>query len=608
MEGTKRKIVRWDLTIKFIILFAFGMLLALGFANLVSYSAKPGDAAQLSNQLAVFGIVTPFYVKPTYLSLTVAGTLGGLLYSMLIDQTLEFPSWAKDDAGLKPGFIGDIFVGISGAFIAYIALPDPLIDSNGYSDSSILVFVAGLVGGYGGKYVLDAALKRLIQRIEDTDVIEEKLAQINEIEDLQRLANKQIFEGLNLEELTHLQTQLQADSLDPKVKERIFNLARESRRLGSRVKSYEARVARSIPILEALLQSDDTNDAYHAQLACAYRDTVPPRLDLAISEFNRAIELRQPNGANNWRYEMDRTVALIRKVVQDGAENNTQLRDQILQDLRTINCNYSLEKIFLDFDKKIVIPIENWLAQNQAWLQQHSDGKELLEQLTQMPSLRVPLSPAPPESAPEAAPPSTFPEVARNGSSSQPALSEPLNGIGQVSSSSEQDALEVAHPPMPSDPAQDGSGSKPKPSEQSSPMGQGTSLPEPQGDDFSRLAQQAIRSSPIDSIQDGSRSQQPQPFPPGLIQNGSNSQQQKPPEQATLLDQEQSLIPLSDQSQDEFKKLAMKAGASDLTLKSGRTQQHESSSQIVPQEPDEVLSTSPDQSQDEFKQLAMRVN
>ncbi|WP_107671298.1 D-Ala-D-Ala carboxypeptidase family metallohydrolase [Cyanothece sp. BG0011] len=392
-----QSLICWDMTIKFIVLFTIGLFLALGFSFLLSLLDLATFAKETSVVLLVQNwesILSQNLFLKLYLPLTLAGVFGGLLCSVLVeeDKMLEFPSWAKNDKGLKPGFIGDIFVGFAGAFIAYIVLAEFLKDQPGAT-----IFVVGLVGGYSGEYVMQAALKRLIARIKDADFIEERLETINQIETLQNLANRQIYQGLNGDELSELSNQLQSSSVDSEVKERIFETARDARRLGSRVKAYENRIKQTIPILEALVNSDPNNDRYHAQLACAYRDCIPPKLDEALLQFDQAIQKRNPTRANNWHYELDRVIALIYKASQQGEskEKNTSLSQKILNDLLTIDQNKGLTRIFEEFDQARKQTIQQWLKQNQNWLKQHPTGKQLLTKtalLSWVPSTEAPSS------------------------------------------------------------------------------------------------------------------------------------------------------------------------------------------------------------------------
>ena len=168
----------------FFLTFLLGLAMAIGFAILVgstdgrivctTTTTLEGEIIKECIRPVIKELSTLF--DTTYLSLTIAGTLGGLLYSMLLDKTLELPSWNKEGNGLKPGFLGDIFVGIAGAFIASAFLPEA------YTDAGSKTFVTGLVGGYGGKYILDAALQRVIKQIEEgknakieVSILEEKV-------------------------------------------------------------------------------------------------------------------------------------------------------------------------------------------------------------------------------------------------------------------------------------------------------------------------------------------------------------------------------------------------------------------------------------------------
>ena len=369
---------RWKLTAKFLVQFAIGLLLALGIASLIQFSSQ-GNLFKIQEVTLPLSI-GPINLVPAYLNLTLAGGLGGLLYSMLVDQTLEFPSFGKNDKGLRPGFLGDIFVGIAGALIAFTILPAPLKEPlNGdYTEVSIMIFVTALVGGYGGKSVLDLALQRLINRIKDVDLTKEKLEQVSKVEKLQKLANRQIYQGLNPEELTNLQTELQSTSINPKIKKRIVERARDARRLGSRVKAYQDRTNRVVPVLKAVAEGETDNDYYQAQLACAYRDCIPPRLDEALLKFDEAITLHP----NNWHYELDRVVARIRKAFQEGEANkkNSPSSDNILQDLFAIDSNRSLAQIFLEFDQGRTKPIKDWLGKNQDWVKQVRGGSSLLKE------------------------------------------------------------------------------------------------------------------------------------------------------------------------------------------------------------------------------------
>ncbi|GCA92612.1 D-Ala-D-Ala carboxypeptidase family metallohydrolase [Microcystis aeruginosa] len=385
--------------INFLLTFFLGLGMALGFAWLISLTSlkvvheklvKQQVDGKVVEQLVKFvqnshGEAAVFFnfLDPLYLNLTLAGLLGGLLYSILLDQKLELPSW--DGNALKPGFLGEIFVGISGAFIAYSFLPEILTNPAPPNDSnlSLLAFVTGVVGGYGGKAILDTALNKVIKQIETADK-EKKIAesQAKELEEktyIRNLVNQQIQEGLNQSELSEMQEKLESATDD--VKERAFNLAHDARSLGRRTLTFKDRVNRTIPIFQALVASDNNNPSYNAELGYAYISSQTPDLDKAISYLDRAIELRIPGAStegDSWKYEMNRAIARI-------GLGNSQSRDDILKDLFAVEQRKGLAQAIDEYERDGVDggnnSIKNWLIQNQDWVSQQTNGKALLDKI-----------------------------------------------------------------------------------------------------------------------------------------------------------------------------------------------------------------------------------
>lgn len=359
-----------------IVQVSIGMLLALILARLVSFVTQNNLHID-SPDLVYKGSTITINFFPLFLNLVIGGSLGGLLYSMLVDQVLEFPVWTENKEGIKPGFIFEIFLGIVGATIVYAYLFLIARISTNSNDIGILTFVAALVGGYGAKTLLDAVSKKFIEQVETVN-LKETLEKRQKVKDIQRLANLQIAEGLQPPKLSELKTNLQ--TADKTVKERVFAAAREARRLGARVKAYSDRINRTIPIFESLAVSDPTDDRYQAQLGCAFRDALPPELDKAIDKLTEAIN-RRPTSDDNWHYELDRAVALIQKsfTEPDSDRQDSFLSQQILDDLKTIEKNYGLNRIALEFDEGKTVPIGTWLTNNQAWLKNNPEGSQLLK-------------------------------------------------------------------------------------------------------------------------------------------------------------------------------------------------------------------------------------
>jgi len=365
--------------INFLLTFFLGLGMALGFAWLISFTSSASGKHTIIRDL-------PGYLEwlngtnTLYLSLVLAGALGGLLYSILLDGELELPSWSKKNPNnLNPGFLGEIFVGIGGSLIAYKFLPQEL----GKPGLEITIFVTGLVGGYGGKAILDAALSKVIDRIKTADLAKEKAeSQAKELEEktyIRNLVNQQIQEGLNQSELSELKEKLEAASDD--VKERAFNLAHDARSLGRRTLTFKDRVNRTIPIFEALVASDNNNPSYNAELGYAYISSQPPDLNQAISYLDRAIELRIPGSStegDSWKYEMNRAIARI-------GLGNSQSRDDILKDLFAVEQRKRLAQAIDEYESDGVDggnnSIKNWLIQNQDWVSQQTNGKALLDKI-----------------------------------------------------------------------------------------------------------------------------------------------------------------------------------------------------------------------------------
>ncbi|MCA2654230.1 MAG: hypothetical protein IM475_08240 [Microcystis sp. M061S2] len=369
-------------TTNFILTFLLGLGMSLYFAKLISFTSFASNNGTKISGLQ--GYLQWFNgINNIYLSLVLAGGLGGLLYSILLDGELELPSWSKKNPNnLNPGFLGEIFVGIGGSLIAYQFLPQELRQTYD-TGVEITIFVTGLVGGYGGKAILDAALKKVINRIDTADLAKEKAeSQAKELEEktyIRNLVNQQIQEGLNQSELSEMQEKLESATDD--VKERAFNLAHDARSLGRRTLTFKDRVNRTIPIFEALVASDNNNPSYNAELGYAYISSQPPDLDKAISYLDRAIELRVPGSStegDSWKYEMNRAIARI-------GLGNSQSRDDILKDLFAVEQRKGLAQAIDEYERDGVDggnnSIKNWLIQNQDWVSQQTNGKALLDKI-----------------------------------------------------------------------------------------------------------------------------------------------------------------------------------------------------------------------------------
>jgi len=363
-----------------LLLIGFGFAYAIGL--LIQFGSLEGSGMSKAYRISWAAQREILFVVPAYFNLCIAGCFGGLLHSMLTQGSVDLPSLGGNgDQGLKPGFLGDCAVGIVGALIAFLALPDEMKKAPAEA-MGILVFSTGLVGGYGGKDILDRALKRLLTRIEIVDAQSLNLIALSGDAGIEERANKQINHGLPAVELSQLQQQLSAGSLDSRTMERILARARDARRLGSRVPTYSERTNRVLPILEAIAKGTPNHAGVLSQLGCAYRDCQPPRLQEAMTAFNRAIDLQQKaGGADLWPMQLDRLVALILAAEPNEQEQQHQAVSSrtILQELVNLNQSQGLQRLLLEYDDKITEPIRRWLAANLDWIWNEKGGSELVQ-------------------------------------------------------------------------------------------------------------------------------------------------------------------------------------------------------------------------------------
>jgi len=128
---------------------------------------------------ALVGYFIGFYVRvgvpwsdgaTIFVMITIAGAFGGLIYTAR-DSGLEFPYRDPDKKHvINLGWVADCGYGIAGAYVVFLILPTELTTAGTpskslLSSSSILVLVKllamALVGGYGGRSIVDRALANI---------------------------------------------------------------------------------------------------------------------------------------------------------------------------------------------------------------------------------------------------------------------------------------------------------------------------------------------------------------------------------------------------------------------------------------------------------------
>jgi GH24 family phage-related lysozyme (muramidase) len=377
--------------------FATGILIGL------FYSVIASD--RFGTYLAELDRSSPFFrfIDHRILVLAFSGILGGLIYSIVVDGYIELPRFVdtKRDGinredGFKAGLFGDFLLGLAGAFVLDFLTSPIGLDASDRAEilkntPVITTAAKGIIGGYGGKAILVFALEKIFKNVDRLEEEKARYAEesfkskLDNIETAQLLdqLNAQIKAGLPEAELIKLQQDIRSAS--SKIKQQVFAMAEDARSAGNFSDVTRPRIARTIPVFEALRESDSQNPEYAAQLGYAYKDSSSPNYLKALDYLNQAIDLRgdQVEG-KAWRYELNRAILLIQREQQKT--HSFQLKgdeqEQVVRDLLLVTRYYSLPSIIEDAKRKqIPMPVVDWATNNKAVLQQRSDTKDIVIQI-----------------------------------------------------------------------------------------------------------------------------------------------------------------------------------------------------------------------------------
>lgn len=322
------------------------------------------------------------------LVLIFSGILGGVIYTIMIDGHVEMPQFIKNRGDkFEAGLFGDILLGIAGAVVLdYIAK-----SLNVEFDSSVELAAAGIVGGYGGRAILQFALQRVFKDINLLEADRQAYLQANLQRRLERmdslelidLVNQQIKVGLASSELSTLSTEIEQS--DSGTRKRVFNIVKDMR-IAAKASGERDRVERMIPLFVALTKSDPNQHAYYAELAFAYKDSSSPDLFQAMQYLDKAVALRgDQRRAETWNYELSRAITRIEVAYKRENSYNfdPQTEDLIIKDLLAVANIYNFETLLRDIqDNNIPFPLLNWVRQNQADLLARDDTANLALKIT----------------------------------------------------------------------------------------------------------------------------------------------------------------------------------------------------------------------------------
>ncbi len=315
-----------------------------------------------------------------FMIITVAGAFGGLLYTVR-DSGLEFPHRDPEkDHVIKLGWVADCFYGIAGAYVVFLILPTELTTAGTPSKSllssgSILGLVKllamALVGGYGGRSLVDRALANIAKDAEEAKKsAEETKKKVDQIEVLDtkamELVNRHLDENEKVKDVQELKEAVKVASRAARFE--IFKEVREVRTANWNWKKKNNNLSlmeRTIPIFEALIDNNAGEQFHrnHGQLGYALKDRggqdeTKKDWEHAYREISKAINLRDREGEKGFlMYEFNRAMCGIKigktfdSIARDicSAARRSSLHTKIKENDIIVNWarqnNYNLETI-----------------------------------------------------------------------------------------------------------------------------------------------------------------------------------------------------------------------------------------------------------------------
>ena len=365
---------RWRVYSTFFTGFAIGLFYVLLISGKVFNWLWRGSPNETEGQHAVV--------------LIFSGILGGVIYTIMIDGHVEMPQFIKNRGDqFRAGLFGDILLGIAGAILLdYIAtqLNVPLAPG-------VEVAAVGIVGGYGGRAILQFALQRVFKDINILEAdrqaylqanLQRKLERIDSLELIDQI-NQHIKVGLSSRELSILSTEIEQS--DSAVRKRIFNIVQDMR-LAAKAAGDHERIEHMKVLFEALIKGDPNQHTYHAELAFAYKDSGSTDYFQATQYLNQAIALRsESQRITTWNYELSRAITRIEAAHQreNSYDFDAPTEDLIIEDLLAVSHIYNFETLLKDIkDDNIPLPLLNWVRHNQADLLSRDDTASLALKIT----------------------------------------------------------------------------------------------------------------------------------------------------------------------------------------------------------------------------------
>jgi len=290
--------------------------------------------------IAILGFFVGYFLKVgfhlntnanPFIIIILAGAFGGLLYTAR-DSGIEIPHRDPENKHIiKLGWVADCAYGIAGAFVVFLILPTEIAIVNSEQTSLlssissiglVKLIAISLVGGYGGRSLVDRALENIAKKAdeakEEAKAATEKIIQKEEIDTVAlELVQLQLDEGEEEQDTSKLKDSIKKASRSARFE--IFKEAQMARKKANQ-KNSSLLMKRTIPLFEALIENESREKYHrnHAQLAYALKDkggADDSKNDWkrAYEELSAAIQLRNDDGAKGFKmYEFNRALCAIK--------------------------------------------------------------------------------------------------------------------------------------------------------------------------------------------------------------------------------------------------------------------------------------------------------
>ena len=298
--------------------------------------------------LILFGVLIGCFFKSSteqvidqfHFQVTFSGAMGGILFAIQ-NKSLELPR-KNDNSTFYLGFISDMFVGISGAYVIFLILPFDLDSSqNIESIGNSKIIATAILGGYAGRSMLRAAYNKLSLESVQNELRTVQIQQ-KEIKFTQKKQEKYNSRALRLldTQLSHTLEKVPEKELEnairhssAQIQEIIFyktsgirkEFDEKKRQLmgkchcnhedQEKIQNLSTRIERTVPVFRALTNSKYGQDKhrYFANLGYALKDQKTPEWKEAIEALKKAINLSIQQGEEPLpHYYFSKAICLVK--------------------------------------------------------------------------------------------------------------------------------------------------------------------------------------------------------------------------------------------------------------------------------------------------------